>query len=136
MNPALQFLQLVDKQAINIFNEFINTYSLPKVIKVPKIKEIKIKEPKIKVHKIKESKIKKPRIKKEVINKNAKSNVVKKILANLKKINIKITVEDVLKGNTNLVNIKLLLQDIFKFFTDDIIMQYKNFIIIYNYKLY
>jgi DNA polymerase elongation subunit (family B) len=44
MNPALQFLELVDKNAINIFKEFINQYSIQK-IKIPKpIKEIKLKK--------------------------------------------------------------------------------------------
>jgi hypothetical protein len=60
MNPALQFLELVDKNAINIFNDFISKYSnkKPKKIKEIKIKEIKIKEVKIKEVKIKEVKIK------------------------------------------------------------------------------
>ncbi len=37
MNPALQFLELVDKKAVNIFNEFIETYSNPKPKKVKNI---------------------------------------------------------------------------------------------------
>ena len=86
MNPALQFLELVDKNAINIFNEFINTYSIPKIPKIPKIKEPKIKKLKV------EKKIKKT------------------------KLNIKITPQDVLSGNKKIVQIKLLLQDINKFF--------------------
>ena len=44
MNPALQFLELVDKNAINIFKEFIDEYSIPKIKKVkeviPKIKKV------------------------------------------------------------------------------------------------
>jgi DNA polymerase elongation subunit (family B) len=96
MNPALQFLELVDKNAINIFNEFIKTYSIQK-IKEPKIKIIK--EPKIKI--IKEPKIKN-KIKKEPKPKIKKS-----------KINIKITPQDVLLGKKKVIKIKLLLQDIF-----------------------
>ncbi len=52
MNPALQFLELVDKNAIDIFNEYIQLYSTPKVKKIkaekpPKEpKEKKVKEPK------------------------------------------------------------------------------------------
>lgn len=64
MNPALQFLELVDKNAINIFNEFIEKYSnpKPKKIKEPKIKPVKepkvkpVKEPKVKP--VKEPKVK------------------------------------------------------------------------------
>ena len=44
MNPALQFLELVDKNTINLFNEFITKYSQPKVIKEKVIKEKVIKE--------------------------------------------------------------------------------------------
>jgi hypothetical protein len=48
MNPALQFLELVDKNAINIFNEFIKNYSIPKVkkekpVKVKPEKPVKVK---------------------------------------------------------------------------------------------
>ena len=50
MNPALQFLELVDKNAVLMFNEFIEAYSAPKIkkpTKEPKApKEKKIKEPK------------------------------------------------------------------------------------------
>ena len=70
MNPALQFLELVDKNAINIFKEFIDQYSIqkikpvkePKPIKIKTIKEPKpdkiktIKEPK--PDKIKQNKVK------------------------------------------------------------------------------
>ena len=48
MNPALQFLELVDKNTINLFNEFITKYSQPKIIKEKVIKEKVIKE-KVKV---------------------------------------------------------------------------------------
>ncbi len=44
MNPALQFLELVDKNAAAMFNEFIEAYSAPK-IKKPKV-EKPLKEPK------------------------------------------------------------------------------------------
>ena len=43
MNPALQFLELVDKNAINMFNEFIEIYSNKKIKKEKKIVPIKIK---------------------------------------------------------------------------------------------
>jgi hypothetical protein len=62
MNPALQFLELVDKNAINIFKEFIDEYSIPKIKKVKELKEvkpIKVKEPKqIKVKETKSNKVK------------------------------------------------------------------------------
>jgi DNA polymerase elongation subunit (family B) len=86
MNPALQFLELVDKNAINIFKEFINKYSMPKPIKEPKVKPIKepkvkpIKEPKVKP--IKEPKvkpIKEPKIKPI---KEPKIKLVKKVAIN------------------------------------------------------
>ena len=55
MNPALQFLELVDKNAVSMFNEFIEIHSAPKIKKPtkepkpPKEKKIKeVKEPKIK----------------------------------------------------------------------------------------
>jgi len=62
MNPALQFLELVDKDAIKIFNEFIEKYSAPKVKKEPKVKVEK--EPKVKVEKVekpKKVKVEKPK---------------------------------------------------------------------------
>ena len=62
MNPALQFLELVDKNAVSMFNEFIEAYSTPKIKKPTK--EPKIikppKEPKI----IKTPKIIKPKVEK------------------------------------------------------------------------
>jgi DNA polymerase elongation subunit (family B) len=48
MNPALQFLELVDKNAINIFKEFIDEYSIPKIKKVKEIKEVIPKVKKVK----------------------------------------------------------------------------------------
>ena len=72
MNPALQFLELVDKNAINIFNEFIDKHSTPKfkkpkVEKPPKpIKEKVIKEKVIKEKVIKEKVIKEKVIKEKV----------------------------------------------------------------------
>ena len=53
MNPALQFLELVDKDAINIFKEFIDTYSIPKIKKVKEIKIKPVKEKKKKIITIK-----------------------------------------------------------------------------------
>ena len=54
MNPALQFLELVDKNAKYIFDEFIETYSIPKnkKISIPKIKVLKEKVIKPKKNKI------------------------------------------------------------------------------------
>ena len=42
MNPALQFLELVDKNAMNIFTEFIDKYSLPKIKKITKVSALKL----------------------------------------------------------------------------------------------
>jgi len=44
MNPALQFLELVDKNAKNIFEEFINEYSTPKIKKIKVIKPEEIRK--------------------------------------------------------------------------------------------
>ena len=40
MHPALQFLELVDKDAINIFKEIIDQYSIPKVKKIKEMHKI------------------------------------------------------------------------------------------------
>jgi len=61
--PALQFLELVDKDSINIFNEFINKYSIIKQIKEKE--KLKKLEEKNLLEKIKqENKIKKDNINK------------------------------------------------------------------------
>ncbi len=60
MNPALQFLSLVDNNAQKIFDDFI----ISKPVKVKKEKVIKIKELKIKDIKDKPIKVKKVRVKK------------------------------------------------------------------------
>jgi hypothetical protein len=80
MNPALQFLELVDKNAINIFKEFIDKYSAPKIKKERVVKEKPIKKPKlIKEPKpMKEKKVKEPKIPKAL-----------KILIDMKENNIK-----------------------------------------------
>ena len=57
MNPALQFLELVDSNAINIFKEFIDKYTAPKIKKEKVVKE--------KVVKVKKEKVIKEKIKKE-----------------------------------------------------------------------
>ena len=80
MNPALQFLELVDKNAINIFKEFIDEYSIPKIKKVKEIKEvkpIKVKEPKI--IKVKEAKP----IKVKEFKKVKASNNIKKYITEI-----------------------------------------------------
>jgi hypothetical protein len=69
MNPALQFLELVDSNAINIFNEFIEKYSAPKVKK-----EKKVKEPKLP----KEKKVKEPKPPKETKTKSKSKETQKK----------------------------------------------------------
>jgi DNA polymerase elongation subunit (family B) len=77
MNPALQFLELVDKNAVEIFNEFIQAHTAPKIKKpkaekpVKEPKEKKVKEPKPeKVKPVKEPKAEKP--KKSVKTKSVK----------------------------------------------------------------
>jgi CRISPR/Cas system-associated endonuclease Cas3-HD len=61
MNPALQFLELVDKDAVKIFNEFIEKYSAPKVKKEPKPEKVKVDKPKkVKVDKPEKVKVEKP----------------------------------------------------------------------------
>lgn len=69
MNPALQFLELVDPNAINIFNEFIEKYSAHKVKKEKKVKEPK--EPKLP----KEKKVKEPKEPKTITKTNTKTKI-------------------------------------------------------------
>jgi DNA polymerase elongation subunit (family B) len=77
MNPALQFLELVDKNAMNIFKEFIDMYSAPKVKKERVVKEKPPKPIKEKVVKtVKTKPIKEPKpIKEKVI----KEKVIKTV---------------------------------------------------------
>ena len=86
MNPALQFLELVDKNAINIFNEFINKYSAPKIKKERVVKEKPIKEPK--TPKLKLIKEPNPKIVKEKPVKEKKIPKALKILIDMKENNI------------------------------------------------
>jgi DNA polymerase elongation subunit (family B) len=72
MNPALQFLELVDKNAINIFKEFIDEYSIPKIKKVKVIKEV--------IPKIKKIKVAKEVIPKITKKKSSKVNIKKYIV--------------------------------------------------------
>ena len=75
MNPALQFLELVDKNAVNIFNGFIEKYSNIKK-KVKKVKPEKVvKEKKVKPEKV---------VKEKVVKKNA-LDVLNEIKGNNKK---------------------------------------------------
>jgi DNA polymerase elongation subunit (family B) len=69
MNPVLQFLNLVDKTSIDICNEFIQKYSIPKIIKEKIIKKKKISYLKI--------------TKEDILKNN-------KFMIELKKINIEI----------------------------------------------
>ncbi len=94
MNPALQFLELVDKNAIQMFNEFIEKYSAPKVKKEKKVKEpkpikepkpVKIKEPKEpKPTKTKEKKAKEPKPGKEEKQSKTKEKSALDILIEIK----------------------------------------------------
>ena len=96
MNPALQFLELVDKDAIKIFNEFIEKYSAPKIKKEPKPKvEKPKKEPKPKVEKVKVEKPKKepkPKVEKVKVEKSKKESKVDKV----KKENHELSALDIL----------------------------------------
>ena len=77
MNPALQFLELVDKNAKNMFNQFIEKYSAPKIKKERVVKEKPVKEPKPKKEKvIKELKPKKEKIIKEKPKKEHEKNAL------------------------------------------------------------
>jgi hypothetical protein len=88
MNPALQFLELVDKNAINIFKEFINKYSAPKVKKERVVKEKPIKEIKPKLIKPKLIKELKPLKEKPIKVKQQKIPKALKILIDMKENNI------------------------------------------------
>uniref|UniRef100_A0A6C0EBU1 DNA-directed DNA polymerase n=1 Tax=viral metagenome TaxID=1070528 RepID=A0A6C0EBU1_9ZZZZ len=83
MNPVLQFLELVDKNFSNIFNDFITKYSHPKIIKEKPVKIIKEKPVKI----IKEKPVK---IIKEKPDKIIKENKAIDILIEKKNINNKL----------------------------------------------
>ena len=82
MNPAIQFLELIDKNASNIFNEFINKYQLKKIKPIKPIKEEKIKLIKpIKEEKIKLIKPIKEKIKSiKTINIKKYINIIKKLI--------------------------------------------------------
>jgi hypothetical protein len=75
MNPALQFLELVDKNAIDIFNHFINKYSQPKIKKEKVVKE----------------KVVKQKVVKEKVVKNKKKTTNKSILEKMKELEAKST---------------------------------------------
>jgi DNA polymerase elongation subunit (family B) len=86
MNPALQFLELVDKNAESIFNEFIQIHTTPKVKKIKAEKPIK--EPKVKVMKEPKVKVmKEPKVKVMKENKSEKlPNESKSTIKKTKKI--------------------------------------------------
>ena len=73
MNPALQFLELVDPKASKIFEDFITMYKTPKIKKEKVIKEKVIKEKVVKEKVIKEKVIKEKVVKEKVV----KEKVVK-----------------------------------------------------------
>jgi hypothetical protein len=99
MNPALQFLELVDKNAIDIFNEFINKYSVPKIKKEKPIKPVKekpvkpVKEKPVKpvkekpVKPVKEKSVKKEKPIKPVKEKSVKKKTALDILIDIKNNN-------------------------------------------------
>jgi len=51
-NPATQFLELVDKNISELFEEYKNKFGIPKIIKEKKVKEVKEKKPRIPKKKI------------------------------------------------------------------------------------
>ena len=138
MNPAIQFLELVDKNAIELFNEFIDKYSAPKIKKqkvetLPKEKKVielkPIKEKPIKKIQIKEKPIKKITIKKNTIKENTIKEIQTKeksaldILIDIKKgkLNkIKNISINKLNTNTKYINeIKNLIEEINDFMNEN-----------------
>jgi hypothetical protein len=128
MNPALQFLELVDKNAVSIFNEFIDANTTPKIkkepkpkpIKVVKVKEIKVKE--VKVKKVKSQRKKKEQTTIDIINSNPKEKSAldilieiknkKKTIINDNSDNYSIIIENVTNKDKYIKQIKSLLDDI------------------------
>jgi DNA polymerase elongation subunit (family B) len=107
MNPALQFLELVDKKAINIFNTFIDKYSLSKGIK-NKEKELKEIEKKNKLE-IKE------KAKQERLRLREEKNKLKNNIKTSKKKNALDLLIDIKTMNDNkslLLEIKKLIDEI------------------------
>ena len=98
MNPALQFLELVDKNASSVFNNFIVKYSQPKIIKEKIIKEKIIKE-----------KIIKEKIIKDKTNKNKtiKDKIIKDKIINDDAINILININKKKNNKSNNYNYRL-----------------------------
>jgi len=85
MNPALQFLELVDKNASDIFKEFIDKYT------IPKFKKSKVIKPKVIKPKVIKPKVIKPKVIKPKVIKIIKpfNNYVIKIKKNINNINNK-----------------------------------------------
>lgn len=102
MNPALQFLELVDKNAINLFKEFIDKYSIPKKIKIKEEKEIdKYKDIVINIISDKKNKTKKIKVHKALqllTNKKEVNNLV------IEMIKLKNEIDEFIKNS----NLKLL----------------------------
>jgi hypothetical protein len=88
MKPALQFLELVDKNAINIFNEYINKYSAPKIKKERVVKDKPTKELKLNISKPKLIKELKPPKEKPIKVKQQKIPKALKLLIDMKENNI------------------------------------------------
>ena len=89
MNPVLQFLELVDKDAINIFNKFIHENSPPKIIKPRAIKIKPEKEIKLKNDKEKKSNKQKNIKKNKVIEQKENNDSYLALDILLDKMNIK-----------------------------------------------
>jgi DNA polymerase elongation subunit (family B) len=88
MNPALQFLELVDKNAIDIFNNFISKYkNKPINLKIIKpIKEKVLKEKIIKPKNIKpKKKSKTEKIVSDILNKEELTKKIKNLILEIKK---------------------------------------------------
>ena len=84
-NPAIQFLELVDKNIGELFEEYKNKYGIPKPIKEKKVKEVKEKKPRVPRKKI--VKVDTPKVEIEVdIEVKVEEPVEKKKIKKTKKI--------------------------------------------------
>jgi DNA polymerase elongation subunit (family B) len=134
MNPALQFLEIVDKDAIMIFKDFINMYSTPK-IKV--IKEKVIKEKVVKEKVVKE-KVVKEKVVKEKVGKK-KSNLQSNLQSSLRSSkSILDNLMDIKNKEMNLNNImqdKILYKSKIKYLLEDTINKLKSMDVSEIYKV-
>jgi DNA polymerase elongation subunit (family B) len=79
MNPAIQFLQLVDPNSINIFNKFIEQYSILKIKKIPekKVSEKKVSEKKVSEKKVSEKKVSEKKVSEKKVSEKKKIKSIK-----------------------------------------------------------